>query len=388
MENKASAEKAVREIRRKADGVTKVDWGYHVTPSLRRLAVQRALSFVPFLLVSTLTASPVWADCEAYRSLEGKSWVDGKCMETPLGERWWPHPLWGKGDQAGSTNWYTKPEVIARALAQVEKNRVMKIGHEYSADMPLFGSRQFSLRIPGAPTGNALGKNQVVWNDEFLATEIGQVGTQFDGLGHVGVQIGKPGDKNQIRFYNGFTCAEILDAYGEKQLGTEKLHPIVARGVLIDVAAARGVDAMKAGEVISMADVREALKMQGMVDFELQPGDAVLFRTGWERYWIVDNEKYNAGCPGIGMEVARWLVKGKVGVTGADTAPVDAVPNPDPDCQFCVHTFLQTRHGIVNQENLKLSALAEEGVYQFAYFSTPVPIRGATGSIGSPAVMW
>jgi kynurenine formamidase len=113
-----------------------------------------------------------------------------------------------------------------------------------------------------------------------------------------------------------------------------------------------------------------------------------LFRTGWDRYWIVDNAKYNTGCPGIGMEVARWLAQGRVGVTGADNWPVEVIPNPDPDCQFCVHTFLQVRHGIVNQENLKLSALAEEGVYRFAYFYTPVPIRGATGSIGSPAVAW
>jgi len=72
--------------------------------------------------------------------------------------------------------------------------------------------------------------------------------------------------------------------------------------------------------------------------------------------------------------------------TCSDTWPVDAAP--DPDCQFCVHSFLQTRHGIVNQENLTLSALAEQGVYQFAYFYTPVPIRGATGSIGSPSAMW
>ena len=56
----------------------------------------------------------------------------------------------------------------------------------------------------------------------------------------------------------------------------------------------------------------------------------------------------------------------KAGVTGGDTWPVDAVPNPDPACAFCVHTYLQTRHGIVNQENLKLSELAADGVYQFA----------------------
>jgi kynurenine formamidase len=348
----------------------------------------RTLSFVFYAIIFTFFANPVWADCEAYRNLDGRAWVDGTCMETPLGERWWPHPLWGEGDQAGSTNWYTKPEVVARALAQVKLNRVLKIGQEYSAEMPLVGSRSFSLRIPGGPTGGPLGKNQVIWNDEFLAAEVGQVGTQFDGFGHIGVQIGKPGDENGIRFYNGFTGAEILDAYGLKRLGTEKLHPIVARGVLIDIAAFRGVDAMEAGEVISLADVRGALKKQGMADFELQPGDAVLFRTGWERYWIVDNEKYNSGCPGIGMEVARWLADGRAGVSAADTWVVDAVPDSDPDCQYCVHAFLQARHGIVNQENLTLSALAEQGVYTFAYFFTPVPIRGATGSIGSPTVMW
>jgi len=329
-----------------------------------------------------------FADCDTYRHLEKKAWVDGDCMETPLGERWWPNPLWGEGDQAGSTNWYKQPEVVQRALSMVTSGRVLKIGHRYSADMPLFGARQFVLRIPGAPSGGIVGANRGIWNDEFLAAEISQVGTQFDGLGHFGVAVGEDGDKAQMRYYNGFDGQGMLDAYGLKQLGTEKLHPIVARGVLIDVAAVRGVDSMQAGDEITLADVRAALKRQNLAGFELMPGDAVLFRTGWEKYWIADNAKYNAGAPGIGMEVARWLAAGRVGVTGADTWPVDAVPNPDPDCVFCVHAFLQARHGIVNQENLTLSALAAQGIYQFAYIYTPVPITGATGSIGSPIAMW
>ena len=337
-----------------------------------------------FWLVSTAT----FADCDRYSQLRDKPWVDGECMETPLGERWWPHPRWGEGDEAGSTNWYSQPEVVQRALLMVKQGRVARIGQDYQAEMPLFGTRQFSLRIPGAPTGGVLGANRAIWMDEFLATEVSQVGTQFDGLGHVGVATGPDGDKAQMRFYNGFTGQEILDPYGLKHLGSEKLNPIVARGVLIDVAAARGVASMEAGEVITMDDVRSALQRQGLGDFELQPGDAVLFRTGWERYWIEDNKKYNDGCPGIGVEVARWLAKNEVGVTGADTWPVEAVPNPDPACAFCVHTLLQTRHGIVNQENLKLAALAAEGVFEFAYFYSPVPIVGATGSIGSPIVMW
>ena len=95
------------------------------------------------------------------------------------------------------------------------------------------------------------------------------------------------------------------------------------------------------------------------------------------------------------MEVARWLAEDvRAGVTGADTWPVDAVsgeglPTDVSDgCVFCVHTYLQTRHGIVNQENLKLSPLAEAGVWVFAYVYTPVPIKGATGSIGSPLALY
>lgn len=322
-----------------------------------------------------------WKECA------GKAWVDGDKMDTPLGSVWWPHPIWGAGDEAGSTNWYKKPEVVQRALAEVKEGKTYKIGHDYTADMPLFGARKFSLRIPGAPTGGAFGSNKVMWNDEFLATEIGQVGTQFDGLGHIGVQVGEPGDKNQMRWYNGFTAQEMSDPYGLKKLGTEKLHPIVARGILLDIAAVRGVESMQAGEVISMDDVRAALKRQGMEGFEFKEGDAILFRTGWEKHWG-DPATYNNGCPGIGMEVARWIAEDvKAGVTGGDTWPVDAVPDPDPDCVFCVHTFLQTRHGIVNQENLKLSELAADGVYRFAYMYSPAPIKGATGSMGAPIAM-
>ena len=345
---------------------------------------------LPMLVGTLLILSPTLAlaDCDKYSHLKEKSWVDGDCMETPLGERWWPHPQWGEGDEAGSTNWYKQPQVVNRAMSMVKQGQVLKIGQDYQTEMPLFGERQFTLRIPGAPTGGVMGGNRVIWMDEFLATEVSQVGTQFDGLGHIGVATGTDGEKDEMRFYNGFTGQQIFDPYGLKHLGTEKLNPIVARGVLIDVAAARGVESMEAGEVITMQDVRAALARQGLADFELQPGDAVLFRTGWEKYWIEDNDKYNAGSPGIGMEVARWLAEAEVGVTGADTWPVEAVPNPDPDCAFCVHTFLQARHGIVNQENLKLAGLADAGIYQFAYFYTPVPIVGATGSIGSPTVMW
>ncbi len=318
----------------------------------------------------------------------GKPWVDGNVMETPIGSKWWPNAMWGEGDQAGSTNWFKKSDVVLRAIAQIKQGKTLTLGHDYHADMPLFGARKFALRIPGTPTGGPYGPNAIMWNDEFLATEIGQVGTQFDGLGHIGVQVGANGDKNEMRWYNGFSAAEMGSPYGLLKLGIEHLHPIVARGILIDVAGYRGIDSMEAGEVISMDDVRGALAKQGMSDYSGMPGDAIIFRTGWESHWE-DPATYNAGCPGTGMEVARWVAEDiQAGVTGADTWPGDAVPNPDPACVFCVHQYLQTRHGIINQENMKLAEAASMGVYQFAYFYSPSPIRGATGSMGAPVAIY
>ena len=89
------------------------------------------------------------------------------------------------------------------------------------------------------------------------------------------------------------------------------------------------------------------------------------------------------------MEVARWIAEEvQAGVTGGANWPVDAVPNPDPACAFCVHTYLQTRHSIVKQENMMLPELAEKGVYTFACFYGPAPVRGATGSVGTPVAIY
>lgn len=349
------------------------------------------------LVLLVFTANSAYAACSDtdWKACAGQPWVNGDQMQTPLGSAWWPNPLWGADDESGSTNWYKKPAVVLRALSQVKLGRTLKLGQVYEAAMPLYGTRSFALVIPGAPTGGPLGANRVVYHDEFMATQVGQVGTQFDGLGHIGVATGDPADRTAMRFYNGIPVSEMNTADGLVKLGAEKLHPIVARGVLLDIARARGVESMEAGQVISMADVRGALAKQGMASFEFAPGDVVLFRTGWEKYWITDNAHYNNGAPGIGMQVARWLAEDvQAGATGADTWPVDAVtgeglPTEVPEgCVFCVHTFLQTRHGIVNQENLKLSPLAAQEVWVFAYVYTPVPIKGATGSIGSPLAIW
>lgn len=298
--------------------------------------------------------------------------------------RWWPSK-WGAGDEAGSTNHMT-PAKTLDAARWIRDGKVYKIGRVYESGMPMFGARAFTLRIPGAPTGGPFGSNKLVYNDEFLATEIGQVGTQFDGLGHIGIQQGKDGDKAEMRYYNGFTAQEVNDSYGLKKLGAEKLKPIFTRGHLIDMVGLKGA-MMDAGQEISVADIRAALARQNMREEDIKPGDGIFFNTGWGSLWMKNNDRYNGGEPGIGVEVANWVIQKDLAVTGADTWAVEVVPNPDKTLAFPVHGMLICQHGIVNHENMVFDDLIADRKYQFVYVFTPSPIKGATGSNGCPIAL-
>ena len=301
--------------------------------------------------------------------------------DTPLGPKWWPS-RWGPTDQAGASNWIT-PAKVLDTVKLIKTGKIYELGRVYESDMPLFGARVFALRIPGAPTGGPVGKNKLVYHDEFVATEIGQVGTQFDGLGHIGCVTGKDGDNNEIRFYNGFTEAEMANAYGLQKLGVENCKPFFTHGVLVDVAALKG-RMLNLGEEISVADVQAALQRQGVAESSIQPGDGVFFNTGWGSLWKKDNAKFNSGEPGIGLDVARWCAGKQLALVGADTWATEAVPNPNPDLVFAVHNELITKNGIYNHENLDFDALIADKIYEFAYVFAPLRIKGATGSPGRP----
>ena len=295
---------------------------------------------------------------------------------------WWPHPKWGKDDQAGASNYMT-PAKVLDTVKLIKDGRVYRIGRVYESSMPKFGERAFTLRIPGTPTGGPFGANKLIYHDEFLATEIGQTGTQFDGLAHIGIQMGKDGDMNEMRYYNGITEYEMASAYGMKKLGIEHVKPFFTRGHLFDVEAVKG-KMMEAGEEIKVADLRAALQKQNMQEADIKEGDAVFFNTGWGKLWMKNNDKYNGGEPGIGLEVAKWCVDKGVCLTGGDSWAVEVVPNPDKNLAFAVHGELITKNGIFNHENLDFTGLIADRKYQFAYIFSPAPIKGATGSNGGP----
>src|SRR5688572_29827991 len=170
--------------------------------------------------------------------------------------------------------------------------------------MPMFGTRHFSLRIPRAYP--LPGANQGAYHDEIVSGELGQIGTQFDGLGHFG--IGE-------LFYNGNRRGEFAQADGLTKLGIEHVGPIVTRGVLIDVARFKGVEQLPPAYEITAADLQGALERQRTA---IRGGDVVLVHTGWGALWMKDNARYLASSPGIGVGAAQWLADEEVVVVGSD----------------------------------------------------------------------
>lgn len=300
--------------------------------------------------------------------------ADAPPEETPIGLRWWPSE-WGADDQRGAANRLTAAKVLeAKQLIQI--GRIYSLGRVYEHGMPLPGMRHYSLTIPGSPTAEPVGKNRMVSHDEMFSGEIGQVGTQFDGLGHVGVRVGK-----EDYFYNGFKLSEFGRAYGLERLGVEHVGPIVTRGILLDVAGLRRADRLPIGYVVSKDELESCLAKTGL---EIRPGDVVMIRTGHGDLWMKDNETYGAGEPGIGMEAARWLTDQKIVLIGCDNWAIEVVPSEDAERPFPVHQWNLVRHGVYHLENLNLEQLAAEEVYEFAFVFLPVPFKGATGSPGNP----
>lgn len=307
---------------------------------------------------------------------------------------WWPNPQWGSEDQEGAANWIT-PAKVLEALQSVKIGKVYELGHVYERGMPLFGDRDFKLTVP-TPPRQGWGENASVWHSDFFVGEIGQVGTQFDALGHVGTKMEFDDGTVKDVFYNGFTREEMLWQGGEggglMALGMEKARPFITRGILIDIAGYKDVATLSSHHEVTIEDVKGALARQGIEESEIQPGDAILFNYGWATHWNnppkYNNANYNHpennGSPGIGIPVARWLAEKNVSLVGADSCCVEVVPNPDDSLKHPVHQELITRNGIYMLENLDLRSLADDEVYGFLFIFNPLRIKGASGSPGRP----
>jgi kynurenine formamidase len=274
---------------------------------------------------------------------------------------WWPS-RYGADDEAGALN-EIGPDNVVGAARLVRSGRIYDLAHVLHMDVPAFEGRMFCQELDTpqtVPGSHGLG---------FVIERVhapSQMGTHVDGLNH----LHKDG-----RTYNGHRIADISAAYGTTKLGADRLPQVVTRGVLIDVAAQRGVSRLGAGEVIGLDDV---------AGIDVRPGDAVLFHTGWGRLWRDDPDRYASSEPGPGTALAAWLAERRVALTGCDTWSYGPVPAEDLDQPFLVPQTLNTRWGVVVVENLYLDELARDGVREFLLVIAHPKLAGATGAWVAP----
>lgn len=276
---------------------------------------------------------------------------------------------WGASDQRGSAN-HMKPETVLRAVRLIKTGEVFELGRVLSASMPIPTVRRFELFTKR--TRNDPGRNRRGSNEELVVAEIGQVGTQFDAFSHQ--TIGSS-------LYNCIPLDEVAGRTGFSKLGVEQVGGLVTRGVLVDVAALKGVKMLAETYEITPQDLEDALKKQGLT---LVPGDAILVHTGWGTLWGTDNARYQRSSPGLGTASAEWLARHDPLLVGADNSAVEISPNPDPQLAGPVHQILLVINGIHLLENVRLDELAAKRVYEFALIVQPLKIEGGTGSTVAP----
>ena len=276
---------------------------------------------------------------------------------------------WGPQDQRGSSN-HMKPDTVLRAARLIKAGEVFELGRVLSETMPMPAGRRFEILTKR--TRNDPGRNRRASNEELVVAEIGQVGTQFDTFSHQ--MIGSS-------MYNCVTLDAAASRTGFTKMGVEQVGALMTRGVLLDIAALKGVATLAETYEITPQDLQDALAAQKL---SLQPGDAVLIHTGWGTLWGKDNPRYQRVSPGIGTAAAEWLARQDPMLVGADNTAVEISPNPDPDLAGPVHQIMLVVNGIHLLENLRLDELAARRVYEFALIVEPLKIQGGTGSTVAP----
>jgi kynurenine formamidase len=306
---------------------------------------------------------------------------------------WWPS-TYGAKDQAGASNLIT-PEKIMKALRIPKTGQTYELGHIYEASMPQYGNRPYYLNVQPAPLPQKEGEGFA--HGDYFNGYLGQMGTQFDALGHQGEALKMADGSVKMLFYNGFTEQELTGGNrglgGLEALGVEHVKPIITRGILVDIAGYKNVPVLDSRYEVTVADVRGALAKQGVREDSIEPGDAILFNYGWAVNWN-NPAKYNdsrffvgenQGSPGIGIEVARWLISKNVSMAGADSCCVQVQPGLTPNAGNVHHELFFA--GIFLLENMDLRELARDRVYEFLYLNLTERIKGATGSPVRPVAI-
>ena len=279
---------------------------------------------------------------------------------------------WGANDERGSMN-HQKPAAVLNAARLIKSGEVIELAHVLGPQMAFFGTRRFDVHAKRTFMNQF--SNMRGSNEEIVVTELGQVGTQFDGFAHQ--TIGES-------MYNCFKVDEAATRNGFSKLGVENVGALFTRGVVIDVAGLKGVELLADNYEITPRDLEQSLARQKLT---LQPGDAVIIHTGYGKLWGKDNARYARSSPGIGVAAAEWLAKQDPLLVGADNISVEISPNPDANLSLPVHQIMLVINGIHLLENMKLDELVTKRVQEFAFIVQPLKIQGGTGSTVAPIAL-
>jgi len=346
--------------------------------------------------------------------------LPGPVYDAPISENWAPSKYWGAGDKAGSANHMKSSANIKRALATVKQFKAISIGKYYHREAPAFGPRGWNMTIPGTPTGGPFGANALIYHDEMVTTEIGQIQTQFDGPGHIGVNTSQG-----MFHYNGFNPLSDNGyergaggrVVGMGDAGVEHVAEtgFVCRLVVLDaVAYKKKIGQISAsaemlpipktsadvGGIVTADDIDGILKMQGLDPID--SGDCVALHTGQGNTWSNDRYKsmnsderaaaraiFAQGEPGFGYSACSYFGDRNIALTMGDTSANDAQPGNEVEgWAVPCHTELQVKYGTWNLENVDTKSLVDNKIYEGAFIWSPLRIIGATGSPGNPIVLY
>ncbi|MDG2278922.1 MAG: cyclase family protein [Pseudomonadales bacterium] len=282
-------------------------------------------------------------------------WAADACKPSP----------WGADDQVGNANLITQSSVIDAATL-IRTGKTYSLGIVIDSTTPAFAPRGLSLQVvqPGQQEG-ARPNVGMTYNDDIFQGWFG-IGSQLDGLGHLGFDG---------MYYNCNHAHDFADISGLKKLGIENVPPLVARGVVLDMAGHFGKAHMEAGEHFSVADMEAVIEKQGT---PIREGDVVLFHTGWTDAKLKsDPQAWVSGEPGQSEEVAQYLAAKKVIAVGADTWGVDVVPAQHADRPFQGHVIYLKENGIYILETMNTGPLVRDGAYEFMFILGHAKVRGA-----------
>ena len=200
------------------------------------------------------------------------------------------------------------------------------------------------------------------------------LGTHIDGLGHLTTG-------SDDHWYNGYTWSQDGGDFGPRKASADTTPPIIARGVLLDIATLHEVEVLPSGTAIGPEDLEAAAERQQV---DLRVGDVVMVRTGSLSLWGetgADHDRLRGpDSSGLKLAAARWLIEehGSI-LLGSDTSMLEVFPSVDGDSWHPVHEYLLVEQGVHIAELHYLEQLAADRVSEFCYVALLPKLRGITG---------